>query len=68
MKVNRALETSWQRQHSFELKLEKEAERRRLHLKQEAKHEIQMVLYERHVQKLRLAELNTKGKNVDMIL
>lgn len=68
MKVNRALETHWQKQHTFELKLEKEAERKRLHHKQDVKHEIELQLYERHVKKLRLDELNAKGKNVDMIM
>lgn len=65
MKVSRSLEAYWQRQHAFELKLQKENERCQLHTKQDKKHELETTLYERHVQKVRLAEVAAKGKNID---
>lgn len=65
MRVSRALKAHWDNLHKMEMQLNKEAETRRQLIKKAAKHEIELVLYERRVQKLYLIKQAQLGKNID---
>lgn len=65
MKVSKALQTYWDREHKFEVKLQQEAKSKRDLIKQAAKQELAVELYEKRRQKLYLIKSARKGNNID---
>jgi hypothetical protein len=65
MKVDRALKSQLDRIHNVEVQLEKEIENKRILLKKATNHQIELAVYERQLQNLRMMKTARLGYNID---
>jgi hypothetical protein len=65
MKVDRALKSQLDRIHNVEVQLEKEIENKRILLKKATNHQIELAVYERQLQNLRMMRTARLGYNID---
>ena len=65
MKVTKSLQAYWAREHKFEVKLQQEAKTKRDLMKQAAKQDLEVVIYERRRQQLYLIKKAVLGNNID---
>lgn len=65
MKVSRALQAYWEKEHKFEVKLQQEAKAKRDLIKKAAKQDLEVVLYEKRRQQIYLIKKAALGKNID---
>lgn len=65
MKVDRALKSQLDRIHNVEVQLEKEIENKRILLKKATNHQIELAVYERQLQNLRMMKTSRLGYNID---
>jgi hypothetical protein len=65
MKVDRALKSHLDRIHNAEVQLEKEIEEKRTLLKKATNHQIELAVYERQLQNLRMMKTSRLGYNID---
>jgi hypothetical protein len=65
VKVDRALKSQLDRIHNVEVQLEKEIENKRILLKKATNHQIELAVYERQLQNLRMMKTSRLGYNID---
>ena len=65
MKVSRALQAYWEKEHKFEVRLQQEAKTKSDLIKKAAKQDLEVVLYEKRRLQLYLIKCARQGKNID---
>jgi hypothetical protein len=65
MKIDRGLKSQLDRIHNIEVQLKKEIENKRILLKKATNHQIELAVYERQLQNLRMMKTSRLGYNID---